>query len=162
MPSHPVHPPEWIDSAPIVVDESIVIHAPPHTVWAELIDHASWPEWFGALDRVEPGPTATGVGGTRRVIANRLPIDEEFTAWDDDTHFAFAATHSKLPILEALAESVRLEAVDDGRSCRVTYRQGVQGRTGFGWAMKLVWSRAAKDLPKALAALKTRIESRPV
>lgn len=160
MPSHPVRPPEWIDSAPIVVDESIVIDAPPSAVWAEIADHASWPEWFTALDRVEPGPTAEGVGGTRRVIAQRLPIDEEFTVWDVDEHFAFAVTHSKLPILAALAESIRLEALDGGESSKVTYRQGVQGRTGFGWLMKLVWSRAAAGLPPALAALKQRVESR--
>ncbi len=159
MPQHPVHPPEWIDSAPIVVDESIDIDAPPSAVWAEIADHASWPEWFEPLDRVEPGPTATGVGGTRRVIAQRLPIDEEFTAWDENEHFAFAATASKLPILGALAESVRLEPLDDGAACRVTYRQGVEGRTGVGWLMKIVWSRAAVAVPVALAALKQRVES---
>ncbi|WP_040495080.1 SRPBCC family protein [Ilumatobacter nonamiensis] len=160
MPTHPVHPPEWIDSAPIVVEESIGIDAPPEAVWAEITDHASWPEWFEALDQVEPGSTATGVGGTRRVTAQRLPLDEEFTVWDENEHFAFAITESKLPILGALAESVRLESVDDGASCRVTYRQGVQGRTGFGWAMKLLWSRAAAGLPPALEALKTRVESK--
>ena len=36
MPTHPVHPPEWIDSAPIVVDESIVISAPPSEVWIDI------------------------------------------------------------------------------------------------------------------------------
>ena len=159
MPTHAVHPPEWIDSAPIVVDESVVIQAPPSAVWGEITDHASWPAWFAALDRVEPGPTSTGVGGTRRVIAARLPIDEEFTAWDENEHFAFAVTASKLPILAALAESVRLEPVDDANACRVTYRQGVQGRTGFGWAMKALWSRAAKDVPVALSALKSRVEA---
>ena len=159
MPSHPVHPPEWIDSAPIVVDESVVIHAPPSAVWAEVADHTSWPEWFTALDRVEPGPTSTGVGGTRRVIASRVVLDEEFTAWVEDEHFAFAITASKLPILNALAESVRLEPVDDGAACKVTYRQGVQGRKGFGWAMKAAWSKAAKDVPVALEQLKTRVEN---
>jgi len=158
MPSHPVHPPEWIDSAPIVVDESVLIQAPPSAVWAEIADHAAWPEWFTALDRVEPGSTSNSVGGTRRVIASRLPLDEEFTVWDEDQHFAFAVTASKLPILGALAESVRLEPVDDGAACRVNYRQGVQGRKGFGWAMKAAWSRAAKDVPVALKQLKARVE----
>jgi len=159
MPSHPVHPPEWIDSAPIVVHESIVIQAAPSAVWDQVVDHASWPEWFEALDRVEPGSTATGVGGTRRVIAQRLAIDEEFTAWDENEHFAFAATASKLPMLGALAESLRIEPIDDGAASRITYRQGVQGRSGLGWLMKPVWSRAAAGVPVALAALKVRVES---
>ena len=160
MPSHPVHPPEWIDSAPIVVDESIVIQAPPSEVWAEIADHESWPEWFEALRRVEPGSTASGVGGTRRVTAGPLTFDEEFTVWDDDEHFAFGVTATKLPMLAAMAESVRLEPVDDGSACKVTYRQGLQGRTGFGWLMKAVWSRPAAGLPVALAGLKERVEAR--
>ncbi len=159
MPSHTVHPPEWIDSAPIVVDESVVIQAPPSAVWAQVADHRAWPKWFTALDRVEPGAAPTGVGGTRRVIVSRIALDEEFTVWDEDEHFAFATTASRLPILNAIAESVRLEPVDDGAACRVTYRQGVQGRTGFGWAMKAAWSKAAKDIPTALEQLKKLIES---
>jgi hypothetical protein len=93
------------------------------------------------------------------VIASRLALDEEFTAWDENEHFAFAVTASKLPILSAIAESVRLEPVDDGTACKVTYRQGVQGRKGFGWAMKAAWSKAAKDVPVALKQLKARVES---
>ncbi len=105
-----------------------------------------------------PGPTSTGVGGTRRVTAGPLTFDEEFTAWEVDEHFAFAVTATKLPMLAAMAESVRLDAVDDGAACKVTYRQGLQGRTGFGWLMQAIWSRAAKDLPVALAALAARVE----
>lgn len=158
MPKHPIRPPEWIDSAPILVDESIEIDATPAEVWAHIADHASWPEWFEALDEVQPGELPTGVGGTRRVIVKPLPIDEEFTAWDEGEHFAFAIVGSKIPMLAAGAESVRLEPIDDGR-CRVTYRQGIQGRTGLGWLMALAWKPAAKGLPIALTALKRRIES---
>ena len=67
----------------------------------------------------------------------------------------------KLPaILAALAESIRLEPVGDGAACKVTYRQGLQGRTGFGWMMKAIWSRAAAGLPVAIEALKARVEAR--
>ncbi len=78
------------------------------------------------------------------MFAARLPLDEEFTAWDEDEHFAFAVVQVRLPILATMAESVRLEDVDDGARCRVTYRQGVEGRRGFGWLMRAVWSRAAE------------------
>jgi hypothetical protein len=157
MPTHPVHPPEWIDSAPIVVDESVVINASPAVVWAHVIDHESWPEWFIALDKVEPGSSSSSIGGTRRVFAKPFVLDEEFTAWDENEHFAFAVTATKIPIMSALAESVRLESVDDG--CRVTYRQGVEGRRGCGWLMSKVWAKAAKDVPIALQNLKLRVES---
>lgn len=158
MPSHPVKPPEWIDSAPILVEESIEIDAPPAEVWTHIVDHATWPHWFEALDEVQAGPTPTGVGGTRRVIANRLAIDEEFTAWDEGEHFAFAIVRSKIPIMAAAAESVRLEPTTAG-GCRVTYRQGVEGRRFFGPLMKLAWAPAAKGLPSALTSLKQRVEA---
>ncbi|MEP6297316.1 MAG: hypothetical protein ABJ382_08305, partial [Ilumatobacter sp.] len=70
----------------------------------------------------------------------------------------FAIVGSKLPMLAAAAESVRLESIDGGR-CRVTYRQGVEGRRGLGWLMKLAWTPARKGLPPALAALKQRVEA---
>lgn len=159
MPTHPVKQPEWIDSAPIVVEESIEVDATPAEVWTHVVDHPSWPEWFEALDAVEPGSTSAGVGGTRRVIAKRMLIDEVFTAWDESEHFAFAIVGSKIPLLAAAAESVRLEPIGDGR-CRVTYRQGLEGRRGLGWLMKLAWAPAAKGLPSALASLKQRVEAR--
>ncbi len=158
MPKHPVKQPEWIDSAPILVSESVEIDATPAEVWAHIADHESWPEWFDALDEVQPGETSSGVGGTRRVIVKPLPIDEVFTAWDEGEHFAFAIVGSKIPMLAAAAESVRLESIAD-RRCRVTYRQGVEGRPGLGWLMKLAWKPASKGLPVALAALKQRVES---
>lgn len=158
MPVHPIRQPEWIDTAPIVVTETIEIDATPNDVWTHIADHATWPEWFKALDEVHPGTTPTGVGGTRRVFVTPLAIDEVFTAWDEGEHFAFAIVGSKLPILAAAAESVRLEPLDDGR-CRVTYRQGVEGRRGLGWLMKLAWTPAAKGLAPALASLKRRVEA---
>lgn len=157
MPTHPVQPPEWIDAAPIQVIESVEIAAPPATVWSHIVDHESWPEWFTDLDRVEPLGRPTGVGGGRRVFAKKLPIDEQFTAWDEHEQFAFAVVRTKVPILHALAESVRLEATDTGT--RVTYRQGLQGRTGFGWAVRLIWNRAAKGLGPALQNLRQRVET---
>ena len=157
MPKHSVQPPEWIDGAPIRVTESVDIAASPSAVWAHIVDHESWPEWFTALDSVERIGSGDGVGSGRRVVAMRLPLDEEFTAWDVDEHFAFAVTASKIVTLDTLAESVRLEQIDGGT--RVTYRQGVQGKPGLGWAMRLLWKRPAGQLADAVQQLKLRIES---
>lgn len=158
MPTHPVKQPEWIDSAPILVTESVEIDAAPMRVWEHIADHPSWPEWFDALDEVQPGANSSDVGGTRRVIVTPITIDEQFTAWDEGEHFAFAIVGSKIPMLAAAAESVRLEATESG-GCRVTYRQGVEGRRFLGGLMKLAWKPAAKGLAPALAALKQRVEA---
>ncbi len=157
MPSHLVQPPEWIESAPIRVEESIDIAAPPEAVWAHIADHERWPEWFTDLDKVEITGRPTGVGGNRRVTANRLAIDEEFTVWDENEEFAFAVIGTKIPILSTMAESVSIEPTDGGS--RVVYRQGLQARRGCGWLLDLAWRRAPGQLQRALTNLKSRAES---
>jgi hypothetical protein len=157
MPKHAVRQPDWIDSAPIRVEKSVDIVAPPSTVWAIIADHVGWPAWFAALDSVEVTGSPTGVGGTRRVTARRLPLDEVFTAWEVDEHFAFAVVKSKLPFLDALAESVRIEPTDGG--CRVVYRQGLRAKRGFGRILAAIWKTAEQQLADALVELTTLAEA---
>lgn len=157
MPHHPVQPPEWIDAAPIRVERTIDIAAPPAAVWKRIADHERWPTWFTTLDRVEVTGAPAGVGGGRKVTIKRLSLGEEFTAWDEDAHFAFAVTSSFLPILDTMAESVRLEATDDGT--RVTYVQGLQAKRGCGKLLELVWRNAPEQLEHALAKLKGQAEA---
>lgn len=156
MAKHPVQPPEWIDSAPVRVSETIDIDATPAEVWRHIADHVSWPEWFESLDRVDITGMPTGVGGQRRVTVRRMPIDEIFTAWDENEHFAFAVVGTKLPFLSTIAESVRIEPTETG--CRVVYRQGMQGRRGCGRVIGLLGSRMSSQLQEALANLKARVE----
>ena len=92
------------------------------------------------------------------MTAARLPVDEVFTAWDENEHFAFAIVRSKLPILQAMAESVRLEETDNG-GCRVIYVQGLEARRGFGRVLGAVSRRLDRDLKAGLDALKQTVES---
>ena len=156
MPTLPVQPPEWIDSAPLRVEETIEIAAAPAEIWKHIADHVAWPEWFTELDRVDITGMPTGVGGQRRVTVKRMPIDEVFTAWDENEHFAFAVVAMKVPFIGIMAESVRLEPTEVG--CRVVYRQGIQGRRGFGPLMPAVGKRMGASLRTALANLKTLVE----
>jgi carbon monoxide dehydrogenase subunit G len=159
MPSHPVQPPEWIDSAPIRVERSIDIAAPPEAVWALIADHENWPNWFTTLSSVEVTGAPAGVGGQRRVTASRITIDEEFTVWDVNEHFAFAVVATKVPFLDTMAESVRIEPTADG--CRVNYRQGLQAKRGMGFLLEMAWKPAEKQLTTALENLKSLAESPP-
>jgi uncharacterized protein YndB with AHSA1/START domain len=159
MPSHPVQPPEWIDSAPIRVERTVDISASPDVVWSFIADHTDWPRWFTAIETVEVVGSPTGVGGGRRVTVKKLPLDEEFTVWDVNEHFAFAVVKSKIPILDTMAESVRIEATDGG--CRIIYRQGLQAKRGMGKALELMWKPATKGLEEALGNLKRLAESAP-
>ena len=159
MPSHPVQPPEWIDAASVRVEESIDVAAPPATVWALIADHEHWPDWFTDLDRVEITGRPTGIGGTRRVTVKRLALDEEFTVWDENEHFAFAIVRTPFVMffLSTMAESVRVEATDGG--CRVVYQQGLQAIRGFGWLLRLAWRNAPDQLRQALANLRALAEA---
>ena len=157
-------PPSWIDHAPIRVQESVLVDAPPSAVWAVVADHERWPEWFATLSRVEVTRGATGIGGGRRVRVGPAVVEEEFTAWDepgDETpgHFAFTVVRAPGPLLRAMAESVVVEPLDGGARSRVTYRQGLEARRWFGPALRAAWSIAARGLREALPALKARAEA---
>ncbi len=149
--------PDWIDQAPIRVEESVTIDASPSLVWSHIADHSSWPEWFAGVRHVLVSGRSTGVGGRRRVTAGPLRFDEVFTVWSPERHFAFAIISSTLPVLEAMAESVVLEPTDSGT--RVTYRQGLAARSGFEMPLAVLWKRAARQLEPSLLALKRGVES---
>ena len=84
-------------------------------------------------------------------------MDEEFTVWSENEHFAFAVVRSRLPILAAMAESVRIEPAEGG--CRVVYRQGLQGRRGTGRLLDAIWKRrGAPALADALVNLRRLVE----
>jgi len=157
MPKHPTKQPEWIDSAPLTLSNTIDIGAPSEVVWGHVTDHESWSDWFTILDDVEVTGARTGVGGARRVTVKRLPLDEVFTAWDVDERFSFSIVASKLPFLHALAEDVRIEATATG--CRVTYRQGIECKRGLGWLAKPAFGSLDASTGAALRSLKQRCEA---
>ena len=128
-------------------------------MWALVADHVNWPKWFTTLSSVEVTGAPTGVGGQRRVTVSRITIDEQFTAWDVNEHFAFAVVATKVPFLDTMAESVRIEPTADG--CRVNYCQGLQAKRGMGFLLEMAWKPAEKQLTAALENLKSLAESPP-
>ena len=157
MLTHEVRPAAWIASAPIRTAASVEIGAPPEAVWPLLADHAAWADWFAMVDRMEVTGAPTGVGGTRRIVIQRLPFDEEFTVWDEPRQFAWSVTRSWLPILSSMAESVLLTPTDAG--CRLDYTQGLQARRGFGHVLGPMWRTNLPGIRRALETLKEQVEA---
>lgn len=157
MPTHPVRSPEWIDSADVVTDNSIVIAGPPSAVWAHIADHESWPRWFDDLDRVERVDGGESVGAGRRVVIGRMTLHEEFTAWDPHERFSFAVVKSPLVFVDAMAESVELSG-DDER-CTVRYRQGVSAKRFLSPLARLMGRKMDAGVKTALSALQRRVET---
>ena len=154
----PVRQPDWIDTAPVVVRQERRVFAPPAAVWKHIADHETWPEWFKGLKQIEVTGEAEGIGGQRVATVRGAKVGEVFTAWEPDRQFAFAVV-SGPPVLAAMAESVVIEAIDNG--CVVTYTMGIEPARGFGWLVRLGRKGISKKLTKALDALAVRAEAEP-
>ena len=149
----PQRPPEWIDEAPIRIEATREVEAPPSVVWAVVADHENWPTWFDAVDRVEVIDDGDRVGGHRKVVVNRITFEEEFTAFDPEQRFAFTVQKISVPFASSMAECLTLEPLDDGTRTRVTYRQGIAPRSGFGWFLNSSRKRLERELRAGLDGL---------
>jgi uncharacterized protein YndB with AHSA1/START domain len=147
--------PEWIGTAPIVLQNSRRISASPDAVWARIAAHETWPEWFTDLSKVEVTTAASGIGGGREVSMPGIHVREVFTAWDPPNHFAFALVEGPR-ILAAMAESITIEP--DGDGCTITYAQGIEPAKGFGAVCKVMARRMNGQQRKALDRLAALVE----
>jgi len=152
----PAHQPEWIATAPLVVQRERRVFAPPAAVWERIADHETWPEWFTALKRVQVTGAAEGVGGQRVVSVPGATFGEVFTTWEPEARFAFAVI-SGPRLLAGMAESIVIEPENTG--CKVTYTQGIEPARGFGWFWRLSRRRLSQQLATALDGLATRAEA---
>lgn len=146
-------PLEWIDQAPVRASRSRRIGQPPAVVWAAIADHASWPEWFPRMVKVEPGPVADAVGGTRRVDLGVAHADEEFLAWEPEQRFAFTVTAASRPGLTSMNEDIRITPDGTGAST-VTYTMGLDLKAArvLRPVLEPVLRRALRDALAGLAA----------
>ncbi len=115
---------EWIDRAPIRVQNETVVQADASAVFATLADHESWPTWFPGMRRARVDGRSTGVGATRTVWVGPVAVKEKFVAWEPDTRYSFTLTESGAPGLASMVEDFQLEPVDACRT-RVRYVIGV-------------------------------------
>lgn len=152
-------PAEWIDKAPIKIRASREIVASPEEVWAVLVAHERWPEWFDALDRAE-GTGGEGLGSTRSVWIKKWRIDEEFIVWEEPSAFGFVVLAADGPLgrfPQTLLERVDIQVLSPDR-VRVTYMQGFEARSKFAARMLRFGSKGLKKaLQAALGELETHI-----
>ena len=152
----PVHPPAWIDAAPLQNVEQRQLAASCEDVWVRIADHETWPEWFTALKQVRVTGEAAGVGGRREVSMSGLSVGEVFTVWEPGEQFAFAVVRANRT-LAGMGESVELRS--DGDGCVITYRQGIEPARGFGWLWRLILPRMRRELTRALDQLASLVEA---
>lgn len=148
--------PDRIDEAPIRLEASVEIAAPPSEVWPFIADHPGWTDWFAGLSRVVVTGRGHGTGGRRRVVAGPARFDEVFTVWEPERQLAYAVTDTSLPGLEWMAESVTLEPAGSGT--RLVFRQGIAARQGFGRLWSLLGRQLSAGLESSLRHLKQLAE----
>lgn len=132
-----------MESSPSVVEQTIVIAAPPERVWRTVTDHQSRARWWAYLD-LDPTPGGrfeerwTDQDGravrTHGHVLESIPAERLQLSWADDDW------------PESTNVTIALEATDDGAT-RVTVRhsgwerlaeaQHLADAHGAGWAMHL-------------------------
>lgn len=105
---------------------SILIDAPPATVWQILSDLEAWPEWTPTMlqvKRLDTGPV--GVGSRARVLQPKLrPAAWQVTEWKPGERFTWI---SRSPGSTVTAE--HMLAAEAG-GCRLTLTLQFQGLVG--------------------------------
>ena len=150
----------YVDRAPARAEATVDVDAPPAAVWAVLIDHRRWPEWFGpALVSCEPtSATEEGVGVTRVVrLRGGAAIAERFIAWDEEEQWAFTGTAAKPKIFAALVERARLERLAGDRT-RITYTMAFEPNGLLRFGGPLLSRGISLSLKSALKNLARRAE----
>ncbi len=151
----PKQPIEFADAPPRYAEGTAVVDATPEQIWAVLIDHATWPSWFGkALKSVVPtSEPAAGVGSTRTVsLQGGTVVEEEFIAWDEPRLWAFTGTKVSPPAFRKLVERCTIEPLDDGHT-RITYRMAFEPAPLIKPLAGMIAKTASKALGDAMANL---------
>lgn len=150
----------YVGRSPGHAEATVDVDAPPAAVWAVLVDHRRWPEWFGpALVSCEPtSALEVGVGATRVVrLRGGAAIAERFIAWDENELWAFTGTAAKPKVFAALVEQARLEALPGGGT-RLTYTMAFAPNGLLRLATPLLSRGISRSLRSALQNLAGRAE----
>ena len=121
--------PEFLDSAPVRVRRTTVIHAPLHDVFMTVAgDPSSWGQWCPGFSRESrwTSPPPHGVGSERTMHAFGSDIVEEILIWDEDSRWTFRIKESGMGAFNAFAEDWQFETVTPS-STRATWSMAADG-----------------------------------
>jgi uncharacterized protein YndB with AHSA1/START domain len=143
---------DFVERAPLLIEASVDIAAPPSAVWPAIGDAEAWPEWFGGMKVARyTSPRPHGVGSTRHVRVKGMRADEEILAFDPEQRYAFCVLGLNMGGIAAMVEVVTLEARDGGT--RVTYQQALELSKWMQPLAPLLRMQLAGALRKGLAGL---------
>ncbi len=152
----------FADTAPVQMEGTAVVDGTPDEVWAVLVDHRSWPRWFGnGVTGCEPtSQPESGVGSTRSVALGRSArFDERFIAWDEPRLWAFTGTTMTPAAFTSLVERCTIEPLADGQT-RVTYRMAIAPKGWLKPVVPLLRRKVTGALAGGMAALGREVVAR--
>ena len=105
-----------IESAPFRFSNSVELAITPGQVFEVLSHSDAWPHWVKIITNVtRSSPKPYSVGTTRTIhMRAGLVGDEEFLAWEPNSHFAFRFNACSTKAIAAFAEDYRVVQTPGG------------------------------------------------
>ncbi|MFN0026964.1 MAG: SRPBCC family protein [Acidimicrobiales bacterium] len=150
----------FVERAPMVAQEAVVVDAAASRVWPAFAEASAWTEWFASVRTVRyTSPEPHGMGSTRFVHVGGFKVHEEILAFDVNERFAFCVVKANLPLLKAMVEVITLTPAGDGT--RVTYRQALDPQPWIKPVLGRFRRQLQRDLQAGLAGLGPWLARRP-
>ncbi len=142
----------FADTAPLRIEATRHIDAPPGAIWPAVADAETWTEWFPDLRVARyTTPPPYGVGTGRHVEVGPLKVEEVLLAFDPEERYAFCVTEINLPGVATLVERVTLSPRETGTD--VTYVQALALKPWMKPMLPVLRKQLAKALKDGLAGL---------
>ena len=145
---------DFLDTAPMRFEISVVSPLPLARIWAALIDAPTWAAWFPGVTessyavREEPH----GVGTLRRANVSGVLFEETLLAWDEPTRWIYRIDRCTEDLASAQVEATLLDHNPDGGT-RVTWILATDPREALASAEAAMPGILEERLAQALANL---------
>lgn len=143
---------DFIEGAPITIENQLTLRQPPSAVWDVIIDNENWKTWFTACKQsYTTTEQKTGVGSARFLQVDLFKVTEKIIVWDEHERWGFTIPEANLPIAKSVVELITLRP--DGEGTHLDYMFAIELRPWmkpfakvFEWNMRRIFDRSLPGL----------------
>lgn len=127
----------FVETAPHRFSNNVELNVTPAQLFEVLADASAWPQWASVITGVTwTSPQPRGIGTTRTVRMRAGMVgNEEFLAWEPNSHMAFRFNESGTRGVTAFAEDYRIVPTVGG--CRLTWTLAMSADTPTSLSLRL-------------------------